>query len=331
MLAALLLGKAAQANERGVELDLTPTAGSTTGVLPLGLPARDLVTVLGNLLDNAVDAAAPPGQPPGLAATVTVTARAADGELLLRVADNGRAGRGRRRSEIFRRGWSTKAGHGGPARGRGLGLAPGPAGRCAATAGTVTLDRAPEAVRGSPYGCRCGRGRGHERCAACPPAREEAAVTATSGSWSSRTIRSPPTPTPCTSGGCPASPSPAPCTPAPTPAAIWTRTPSICCCSTSTCPTATGWQLVRTLRAAGHTADIIAVTSARDLTMVREGVSLGVVQYVLKPFTFATLRDRLIRYARFRATTGEASGQDEVDRALAGAARAPARPRCPRG
>ncbi|MFI9259993.1 response regulator [Streptomyces sioyaensis] len=87
-------------------------------------------------------------------------------------------------------------------------------------------------------------------------------------------------------------------------------------------PDGHGLALVRTLRAAGHTADIIAVTSARDLTVVREGVSLGVVQYVLKPFTFATLRDRLTRYARFRATTGEASGQDEVDRALA-ALRAP--------
>ena len=55
---------------------------------------------------------------------------------------------------------------------------------------------------------------------------------------------------------------------------------------------------------------------------MREGVSLGVVQYVLKPFTFATLRDRLVRYAEFRAAAGEASGQDEVDRALA-ALRAP--------
>ncbi|MFJ9416321.1 MULTISPECIES: response regulator [unclassified Streptomyces] len=82
-------------------------------------------------------------------------------------------------------------------------------------------------------------------------------------------------------------------------------------------PDGHGLHLVRALRAAGHTADIIAVTSARDLAMVREGVSLGVVQYVLKPFTFATLRDRLTRYAAFRATAGEASGQDEVDRAIA--------------
>ncbi|MBD0710685.1 MULTISPECIES: response regulator [unclassified Streptomyces] len=82
-------------------------------------------------------------------------------------------------------------------------------------------------------------------------------------------------------------------------------------------PDGHGLRLLRALRAAGHSADVIAVTSARDLSVVREGVSLGVVQYVLKPFAFATLRDRLVRYAAFRATAGEASGQDEVDRALA--------------
>ena len=95
-------------------------------------------------------------------------------------------------------------------------------------------------------------------------------------------------------------------------------------------PDGHGLQLLRALRAAGHGADVIAVTSARDLAVVREGVSLGVVQYVLKPFTFATLRDRLVRYAEFRATAGEASGQDEVDRALA-TLRTPQPARLPKG
>ncbi|MFE5397239.1 response regulator [Streptomyces sp. NPDC056568] len=95
-------------------------------------------------------------------------------------------------------------------------------------------------------------------------------------------------------------------------------------------PDAHGLQLARSLRAAGHHTDVIAVTSARDLTVVREGVSLGVVQYVLKPFTFATLRDRLVRYAEFRGAAGEASGQDEVDRALA-ALRAPGPAALPKG
>ncbi|MFD7879062.1 response regulator [Streptomyces sp. NPDC059766] len=95
-------------------------------------------------------------------------------------------------------------------------------------------------------------------------------------------------------------------------------------------PDVHGLRLARSLRAAGHHADVVAVTSARDLAVVREGVSLGVVQYVLKPFTFATLRDRLVRYAEFRGAAGEASGQDEVDRALA-ALRAPAPAALPKG
>jgi response regulator of citrate/malate metabolism len=95
-------------------------------------------------------------------------------------------------------------------------------------------------------------------------------------------------------------------------------------------PDGHGLRLVRSLRAAGCTADVIAVTSARDLAVVREGVSLGVVQYVLKPFTFATLRDRLVRYAEFRATVGEASGQEEVDRAIS-VLRAPQPEALPKG
>lgn len=95
-------------------------------------------------------------------------------------------------------------------------------------------------------------------------------------------------------------------------------------------PDGHGLQLARTLRAAGHRTDVIAVTSARDLAVVREGVSLGVVQYVLKPFTFATLRDRLTRYAEFRTAAGEATGQDEVDRALA-TLRAPSPAALPKG
>ncbi len=85
-------------------------------------------------------------------------------------------------------------------------------------------------------------------------------------------------------------------------------------------PDGHGLQLCRALRAAGHGTDIIAVTSARDLAMVRQAVSAGVVQYLLKPFGAAALHERLDRYARYRETlarTGEATGQDEVDQAFA--------------
>jgi response regulator of citrate/malate metabolism len=81
-------------------------------------------------------------------------------------------------------------------------------------------------------------------------------------------------------------------------------------------PDAHGLDVCRAVRAAGHAVDVIAVTSARDLAVVRAAVSAGVVQYLLKPFTFAAMRDKLERYARFRAGTGQAVGQSEVDSLL---------------
>jgi sensor histidine kinase regulating citrate/malate metabolism len=116
VLAALLLGKTAQANERGVELVVSPDSRLDDGVLPATLPARDLVTILGNLIDNAVDAAQG-----GTPARVTVTARTRqDTELVLRVGDTGPGVDPAHADLVFRRGFSTKpAGPGG----RGLGLA----------------------------------------------------------------------------------------------------------------------------------------------------------------------------------------------------------------
>ncbi|MGW4136667.1 ATP-binding protein [Streptomyces mirabilis] len=115
VLAALLLGKAAQANERGVELVVSQESGIDDGLLQTGLPARDLVTVLGNLIDNAMDAAQGT-----VGARVTVTAFTDGSGLVLRVADTGTGVDPAHAEAVFQRGWSTKpAGPGG----RGLGLA----------------------------------------------------------------------------------------------------------------------------------------------------------------------------------------------------------------
>lgn len=98
-------------------------------------------------------------------------------------------------------------------------------------------------------------------------------------------------------------------------------------------PDMDGLQVSRALRTAGSGTDVIAVTSARDLKVVRDSVSSGVVQYLLKPFTFATMRDKLESYARFRGDLrgeGEASGQGEIDRAFS-ALRGVDRPSLPKG
>ncbi|MFI6813681.1 ATP-binding protein [Nonomuraea sp. NPDC050328] len=101
VLAALLLGKSAEAAERGIELAILPESA-----LPDAVPyERDLVTVVGNLLDNAIDAAA---------ARVEVLVSATDTDLLLRVGDDGP---GLTSPAAFTRGWTTKGD------GRGLGLA----------------------------------------------------------------------------------------------------------------------------------------------------------------------------------------------------------------
>ncbi|MEV0240290.1 sensor histidine kinase [Streptomyces sp. NPDC050674] len=119
VLAALLLGKTAQANERGVELMVSQDSSLDDGLLPATLPARDLVTILGNLIDNAVDAAQG-----SVRARVTVAAytRNAGGapELVLRVSDTGPGVDPEHAEAVFQRGFTTKpAGPGG----RGLGLA----------------------------------------------------------------------------------------------------------------------------------------------------------------------------------------------------------------
>jgi response regulator of citrate/malate metabolism len=85
-------------------------------------------------------------------------------------------------------------------------------------------------------------------------------------------------------------------------------------------PDTHGLTVCRALRAGGSHVDIIAVTSARDLTVIRSAVSVGIVQYLLKPFTFASLRDKLLRYAQYREQTvgsGKVAGQADVDRMLA--------------
>jgi response regulator of citrate/malate metabolism len=85
-------------------------------------------------------------------------------------------------------------------------------------------------------------------------------------------------------------------------------------------PDMRGLDVVRAMRAAGHTADVIAVTSARDLAVLQGAVTYGIVHYLVKPFTFSTVRDRLERYRAYReqlAGSEPVAAQHEVDHLLA--------------
>ncbi|MCZ0730853.1 response regulator [Mycolicibacterium iranicum] len=85
-------------------------------------------------------------------------------------------------------------------------------------------------------------------------------------------------------------------------------------------PDASGIALASALSGQRPAPDIIAITSERDLEMVRAAVSHGALAYLLKPFTFAAFRERLERYQRYRQALPagiDAASQAEVDRALA--------------
>ncbi|TMS48513.1 response regulator [Mycobacterium sp. DBP42] len=85
-------------------------------------------------------------------------------------------------------------------------------------------------------------------------------------------------------------------------------------------PDTSGISLASGLSGLRPAPDIIAITSERDLEMVRAAVSHGALAYLLKPFTFAAFRDRLERYRRYREALPsgtDAASQAEVDRALA--------------
>lgn len=99
-----------------------------------------------------------------------------------------------------------------------------------------------------------------------------------------------------------------------------------------------GLDVARRMRAAGLLADIIAITAVREVAIVRGAVSIGVVQYLIKPFTFSTFADKLASYRAFREqlaapTSGSSAGgasQSDVDQAFA-SLRAPTELPLPKG
>lgn len=113
-LAALLLGKTAQAAERGIALTLTEDSQLGDDATQT-LSAGEMITVVGNLIDNALDACDP--DDPWVEVTITGDAT----HLQVVVADSGPGMDPELFHQAQARGWSTKTG--GDAAGRGLGLA----------------------------------------------------------------------------------------------------------------------------------------------------------------------------------------------------------------
>lgn len=114
-IAALLIAKASIAAERNIDFDLTEDSSLPRLLDPL---ARDLSTVIGNLIDNAMDAVHEKKD-----RHVSVTVEALDGEILVIVRDSGDGVAEEFLDKIFVQGFSTKDDDAAPHSQRGFGLA----------------------------------------------------------------------------------------------------------------------------------------------------------------------------------------------------------------
>jgi two-component system CitB family sensor kinase len=112
VVAALLLGKSAEAAERGISLTVT---GELPASVAVGSP-RDLVTVLGNLVDNAIDAVAGTAD-----RRIVVHLEGSPDHARLVVGDSGPGLTPEEAAHALERGWTTKA-DAGDAHGVGLAL-----------------------------------------------------------------------------------------------------------------------------------------------------------------------------------------------------------------
>jgi response regulator of citrate/malate metabolism len=99
-------------------------------------------------------------------------------------------------------------------------------------------------------------------------------------------------------------------------------------------PDASGIDVASALGGIRPAPDIIAISSERDLAVVRSAVAHGVAMYLLKPFTFAAFRDKLEHYREYREALGSggaAAGQHEIDRAMNALRSADQRSSMPKG
>lgn len=91
-------------------------------------------------------------------------------------------------------------------------------------------------------------------------------------------------------------------------------------------PDGDGIGIVRAMAERSEHPDFIIITAARDVATVRAAMQVGAVHYLVKPFGFQALRDRLVSYRNLRARmaqVGEEADQSDVD-ALFGMLRGPA-------
>ncbi|HEV2711776.1 MAG TPA: response regulator [Gaiellaceae bacterium] len=79
-------------------------------------------------------------------------------------------------------------------------------------------------------------------------------------------------------------------------------------------PDMSGLEVLKRLRdSSEHHVDVIAITAAKDADTLRTAIHGGVVHYLVKPFFFDTLRERLESYAAHRHRLERLSAPEQAD------------------
>jgi response regulator of citrate/malate metabolism len=81
-------------------------------------------------------------------------------------------------------------------------------------------------------------------------------------------------------------------------------------------PDRSGIEVLERLRAETPDIDVLVITAAREVDTVRRALRGGVVNYLIKPFEYAALRERLEHYAAAHHHLAEvsAAAQSDIDR-----------------
>lgn len=98
-------------------------------------------------------------------------------------------------------------------------------------------------------------------------------------------------------------------------------------------PDTNGVHVARALAASQEPVDLIVITAARDMETIHGAIARGALHYLVKPFSFATFREKLQSYAAWRSRLdqpGEGLDQDALDLML-GALHQPSVPPLPKG
>lgn len=82
-------------------------------------------------------------------------------------------------------------------------------------------------------------------------------------------------------------------------------------------PDGNGLDVVRKLLKQPQSPDVIVISAARDLDAIRKAMQIGALHYLVKPFTYQALTERLNAYRKLHSylnELGSAPEQNEVDK-----------------